>query len=187
MKTKLLLLAAVLAVLPARADNRAPVMDADRAFWRVPGMKTDENGFSAQFWMTTDEAVFNSWVRSGAIRNLVPAAKVKRSVPVHMALFLANPGVRRIAMPKSEPQFFSDVSFDLYLVSPSNTLNFASRNRTAWKGTPPSPGLVSLAADRVTLNFEAIDKPGEYTIFVVLTDNVRKTTMKLERKLELVD
>ena len=37
------------------------------------------------------------------------------------------------------------------------------------------------------LNFEVIDPTGQYTIVVMLHDNVRKTDMKLVRKLELVE
>ena len=145
-----------------------------------------KNGFSAQFWMTTDEQIFSTWAKPGAIRGLKPVTVVRRNTPVFLALFIASPGGRTVGKPNN-PRFTSDVSFDLYVISPNGTLSLAYQQRTAWKGTSPSPGLVYLARDRGILNFEAIDALGEYTIVVILHDNVRKMDIKLTRKLELVD
>lgn len=145
-----------------------------------------KNGFSAQFWMTTDEHIFSTWAKPGAIRGLKPITAVRRNTPVFLALFIANPGGRSVGK-STNPRFASDVSFDLYVISPNGTLSLAFQQRTAWKGTSPSPGLVYLARDRGTLNFEAIDALGEYNVVVILHDNVRKMDLKLTRKLELTD
>jgi len=150
------------------------------------GSLESKNGFSAQFWMTTDEQIFSTWAKPGAIRGLKPITAVRRNTPVFLALFIANPGGRSVGK-STNPRFASDVSFDLYVISPNGTLSLAFQQRTAWKGTSPSPGLVYLARDRGTLNFEAIDALGEYNVVVILHDNVRKMDLKLTRKLELTD
>ncbi len=190
MKTRLLQLAALawcaLAILPARADILSPGMDAKNSIGFVSSLET-KDGFSAQFWMTTDEEIFATWARSGAIRGLKPTIQVKRNIPVYLALFLANPGVRSVSVGGDQPRLSSDVTFDLYIISPAGVLSLANKQRSAWKGTPPTSGLVNLALDRGVLGFEAIDPVGEYTIVVVLHDNVRKIDMKLSRKLDLVE
>jgi len=175
-----------LAVLPARADILSPNMDAKDTIGLVNSLET-KNGLSAQFWMTTDEEIFSTFSRSGAIRGMKPVIQVKRSTPVFLAIFLANPGVRSVTIGTDQTLLSSDVTFDLYLVSPAGVLSLANKQRSAWKGTPPTPGLVTLAKDRGVLNFEAIDASGEYTVVVILHDNVRKIDMKLARKLELID
>jgi hypothetical protein len=55
-----------------------------------------KDGLSAQFWMTTSEQIFTAWSKTTAIRDLRPVAEIKRNVPVYVAVFIANPGVRRI-------------------------------------------------------------------------------------------
>lgn len=175
-----------LAALPARADLLTPGMDAKDAIGFVNSLET-KDGFSAQFWMTTDEEIFSTWARSGAIRGLKPAAQVKRNTPVYLALFLANPGVRSVAVTRDQTHLSSDVTFDLYIISPTGVLSLANKQRAGWKGTPPTPGLVTLAKDRGVLSFEAIDPLGEYTVVVILHDNVRKIDMKLMRKLVLAE
>ncbi|MEI6562594.1 MAG: hypothetical protein WCO68_11030 [Verrucomicrobiota bacterium] len=154
---------------------------------QIGGLET-KDGFSAQFWMTTDEQVFYTWAKGSSIRSLKPTIKVKRNIPVFLALFLANPGVKSVVAPVSgKINTSSDVTCDLYLISPNGTLSLASKQRVAWKGVPPAPGLVCLARDRGALSFEVIDPLGEYTLVLVVRDNVRKLEMKLSRKLELVD
>jgi len=154
---------------------------------QIGGMET-KDGFSAQFWMTPDEQVFYAWAKSGSIRNLKTTLQVKRNTPVFLALFLANPGIKSVIAPLSgQINTSSDVTFDLYIISPNGTLSLASKQRVAWKGTPPAPGLVFMSRDIGTLNFEAIDPLGEYTIVIVIRDNVRKMDMKLSRKLVVVD
>ncbi|MCX6968511.1 MAG: hypothetical protein NTZ46_12195 [Verrucomicrobia bacterium] len=81
----------------------------------------------------------------------------------------------------------SDVTFDVYIISPNGNLALADKQRVGWRGTPPSPGLIYLAKDRGMFNFEAIDPLGEYTIALVVHDNIRKADLKLTRKLDLVD
>jgi len=152
----------------------------------VNNMET-KNGFSAQFWMTTDEHIFSTWARPGAIRNLKPITFVKRNMPVYLALFISSPGISKVVVQGGVLNNSSDVTFDLYIIGPQGTLSLAYLQKIAWKGTSPSPGLVYLAHDRGTLNFEMIDTLGEYTIVVILHDNVRNTDLKLTRKLELVE
>jgi len=181
----LLLLA--LATLRGNADILSPGMEANDTVGLIKSLET-RNGFSAQFWMTTDEQVFLTWAKSSSIRSLKPTIQAKRNVPIFLALFLANPGVKSVVAPVSgRINNSSDVTFDLYIISPNGALSLANKQRVAWKGTPPSPGLVFLAKDRGVLSFEVIDPLGEYTIVLVVRDNVRKVDMKLSRKLELVD
>lgn len=185
---KLLVLAALLGLIAplAQGDILSPDMSVKDTIGQVTAMETKE-GLSAQFWMTTDEQIFTTWARSGAIRNLKPTIQVKRNTPVFLALFLANPGIRTIMLPGNKPRSTSDVTFDLYVISPNGTLSLANKQRSAWKGEPPSPGLINLAKERGVLSFEAIDPLGEYSIVVILHDNIRKLDMKLGRKLDLVD
>lgn len=175
-----------LSIVPARADILSPNMDAKDTIGMVNSLETKE-GFSAQFWLTTDEEIFSAFSRSGAIRGMKPTIEVKRSTPVFVALFLANPGVRSVVIGNDQALLSSDITFDVYSISPGGILSLASKQRSAWKGAPPTPGLVTLAKDRSALSFEAIDASGEYTIVVILHDNVRKIDMKLSRKLTLVD
>ncbi|MDD5350895.1 MAG: hypothetical protein PHQ12_11855 [Chthoniobacteraceae bacterium] len=174
------------AVLPARADLLSPNMDSKDAIGFVNSLET-KDGISAQFWMTTDEEIFSTYSRSGAIRGLKPTVKVKRNTPIYLALFMANPGVRSVTLAREQTVLSSDVTFDLYIINPAGVLSLANKQRAGWKGTPPTPGLVTLAKDRGVLNFEAIDPLGEYAVVVILHDNVRKSDMKLMRKLELVE
>lgn len=176
-----------LAPLMAPGDILSPDMNVKDTLGQVNSMET-KDGFSAQFWMTTDEQIFSTWARSGAIRNLKPIIQLKRNTPVFLALFMANPGIRSImAVAGGKPLRSSDVTFDLYIISPNGTLSLANKQRAGWKGEPPAPGLIYLAKDRGVLNFEPIDPLGEYTVVVILHDNVRKMDMKLVRKLELVE
>ena len=171
----------------APADILTPGMDAAESLVEITSLKT-QNGFSAQFWMTTDEQIFTSWAKTGEIPGLKPSLELKRNTPIYLALFMANPGVRKVVNAKSKKgNLSSDVTFDLYIVSPGGVLSLATRKRVGWKGAPPSPGLVFLAKDRGVLDFEAIDPLGEYTIVLVVHDNIRKTDMKLTRRLALVD
>lgn len=185
---KLSALAAVAGLLPivASADLLSPDMGARDTIGQVNSMVT-QDGFSAQFWMTTDEQIFATWARAGAIRNLKPAVRITRNTPVYLALFMANPGVRSIMVGGNKQRVFCDVTYDLYLINPNGVLSLANKQRSGWKGEPPSPGLIYLAKERGMLNFEAIDPLGEYTAVVILHDNIRKIDMKLSRKLELVD
>ena len=171
----------------APADLLTPGMEVTDTIGQINSLET-KNGFSAQFWVTTDEQVFLTWAKNSSIRNLKPTIEVKRNTPIYLALFLANPGVKSVTSPiNGKVSNLSDVTFDLYIVSPDGTLSVASKQRGAWKGAPPSPGLVTLAKDRGVLNFEAIDPLGEYTIVLVVRDNVRKVDMKLTRKFQLVE
>ena len=163
-----------------------PKLDAHDAIVQINSLET-KGGFSAQFWVTTDDQIFTTWARAGAIRDLRPTVKIKRNVPAYMAVFLANPGIRTAVKSAGKTRSFSDVTFDLYIISPGGVLSLANKKRVGWKGAPPSPGLVYLAKDKATLNFEAIDVTGEYTIVVLIHDNIRKVDMKLSRKLDLVD
>ena len=186
-KTFAVLLFLALATTRVPADILSPGMEVTDTIGTIGSLET-KNGVSAQFWMTTDEQIFLTWAKSSSIRNLKPTIQVKRNTPVFLALFLANPGVKTVVAPVSgKINSSSDVTFDLYIISPNGSLSLANKQRVAWKGTPPSPGLVFLAKDRGVLNFEVIDPLGEYTIVLVLRDNVRKVDMKLSRKLELVE
>ena len=191
MKTKLLrrfaaIACFALATSMGSADILAPGMVANDAIGQINSLETSD-GFSAQFWMTTDEQIFSTWAKSGAIRALKPTIQVKRNTPIFLALFMANPGVRTVVKSATKPVLISDVTFDLYIINPNGSLSLANKARVGWSGTPPPPQLVHLAKDRGMLNFEVIDPTGQYTIVVMLHDNVRKTDMKLVRKLELVE
>ena len=182
-----ILMAFALGINGALADILTPGMKANDAVSQINSLET-RDGFSAQFWMTTDEQIFSTWAKTGAIRGLKPTLQVKRNTPIYLALFMANPGERSMEKtPTAKPRMVSDVSFDLYIINPGGALSLSNKQRTGWKGTPPSPGLVYLAKDRGVLNFEAIDPLGEYSIVLVVHDNVRKTDIRLIRKLELVD
>jgi len=175
-----------LATSMAPADILAPGMASTDTIGQVNSLETVD-GFSAQFWMTTEEQIFTTWAKTGAIRGLKPTIQVKRNTPIYLALFMANPGVRSIARSAGNPDLISDVTFDLYIINPAGALSLANKARVGWSGAPPAPKLVYLAKDRGVLNFEIIDPLGQYTIVVMLHDNVRKADMKLIRKLELVE
>ena len=176
-----------LATASVPADILSPDMASTDALGQINSMET-RNGFSAQFWLTTDEQIFLNWSKTGAIRNLKPALQVKRNIPVYLPLFMANPGVKStVSLSTGKVVSNSDVTFDVYLLSPGGVLSLANKGRVAWKGTPPPAGLATLVTDRGALNFEAIDPLGEYTIVLVIRDNVRKVELKLSRKLEVVE
>ena len=170
----------------AQADILSPGMFSKDTIGQVGSMET-KGGFSAQFWMTTDEQIFTTWAKSSAIRNLKPNIEVKRNTPIFLALFMANPGIRNAAKQGEPPRPVSNVTFDLYVINPAGTLTLADKQRMGWRGTAPSPGLVYLAKDRGVVSFEAIDPAGEYTIAVIIHDNVRKVDIKLMRKLQLLE
>jgi hypothetical protein len=171
----------------AWADLLSPNMAGGDAISRIKSLETKE-GVSAQFWLTSDEQIFAGWMKTGMIRSLKPISEVKRNTPVYFALFLANPGVRRVVKANAlKPKLSSDITFDLFLVTPSGNVCLADRQKVAWRGVPPAPELVYLAKDRGVISFEAIDPLGEYTVIVVLHDNVLKMDMKLSRKLVLTD
>lgn len=176
----------LIALATGHADLLTPGMGGGDSIGSVKSMET-KGGVSAQFWLTSDEQIFSAWTKSGSIRNLKPITEVKRNTPVFLALFLANPGVRRRVLATGKVKSTSDVSFDLFLITPAGSLCLADKQRTAWKGTAPAPQLVYLAKDRGFLGFEAIDPLGEYTVIVIVHDNVQKVDIKLTRKLVLVD
>jgi hypothetical protein len=185
-----LLAVAGLCILPFQggwADILSKNMESDQTVTQIRSMET-KNGVSAQFWLTADEQIFAGWMKTGMLRNLKPITEIKRNTPVYFALFLANPGIRRVVTANSlKPKCSSDVTFDLFLITPGANVCLADKQRVAWKGTPPAPELVYLAKDRGVISFEAIDPLGEYTVVVVVHDNVLKTDMKLARKLTLKD
>ncbi len=187
-KRLLLALSCLAGLLPlsAGADLLSPDMNAKDAIGRVDSMET-KNGLSAQFWLTADEQVFAAWARAGAIRDLKPTLQAKRNVPIFVALFLANPGIRAIMGPDGRETRLCNVTFDLYVIDPNGTLTMANKQRTAWKGEPPPPGLINLAKDKNVLNFEAIDSLGQYTVILIVHDLIRHIDMKLSRKVELMD
>ena len=180
----LLPLCLALGISAAQGDMLTPGADTRSILGRVDVLET-KDGFSAQFWMTSEDQIFSTWTTAGAIRNLKPTISVKRHVPVYLALFLANPGVKEGPSAAVGPT--SNVTCDLYVVNPNGALCLADRQRSAWRGASPSPGLVVLAKDRGILSFEAIDPLGDYTIVVVVHDNIRKVDIKLMRKLRLTD
>jgi len=169
-----------------QGDILHPGMTEKDIISSVKAMETSD-GFSAQFWITTDEQVFVSWSQNTAIRELKPITEVKRNTPVYLALFMANPGVRRKSMSATSGRKISDVTFDLFIINPNGTLTLSNKQKVGWRGLPPAPQLVYLAQDRGTLNFETIDPLGEYTIVLIVHDNVRKVDMRLIRTLKLVD
>ena len=176
-----------LAMDQAPADILSPEVGGTNAIAQIENLET-QDGFSAQFWMTTEEQIFTTWSQTSAIRNLKPTLQVQRNTPVYLALFMANPGVRSVVKKRgAKPVFSSDITFDLYVINPSGIVSLASKQRVGWRGSPPSPGLVNLAKDRGVLNFEAIDPLGEYTVVLMVHDNIRKVDMKLTRKLKVED
>jgi len=174
----------------------ADPLDTKEAVKEAKNFQT-EGDFSAQFWMTDDDGIFTSWERSSALRNLkqLPLVRpntfqVKRNKPVYMALFIANPEVRSIQISNRQFYTYSDVTYDFYIFNPRGELMTISKQQAAWRGEPPSPKLVHLARDRSSVTFEAIDPPGEYTVIVIVHDNIRRADNKpvdirLMRKLEL--
>jgi hypothetical protein len=172
--------------LTAPADILAPNMNVKDTIGRVDSMHT-EGGLTAQFWLTSDEQIFSGWARTGAIRDLKPTVQVKRNTPLFLALFLVDPGVRTILGAGGKPTRNANVSFDLYVINPNGVLCLANKARVAWKGEPPPPGLINLARDRGVISFEAIDPLGQYTVIVIVHDNIRHIDMKLSRRLELID
>ena len=188
MEKKLLVLIflAFLSASSVQADILSEGQKARDTIGRVNSLQT-QDGFSAQFWLTTDEQIFSTWTKPGAIRDLKPATQVKRNTPIYLALFIASPGMRNASKSTTKVNLVSDVTFDLYIISPNGSVSLAYKQRSGWKGNSPSPGLVYLAKDRGTLSFEAIDPLGEYSVMLILHDNVRKTDLKLTRKLELVE
>ena len=175
----------ILLAQSAWADLLSKNMEGADSISRIKSMET-KDGVSGQFWLTADEQIFAGWMKTGMLRSLKPISEIKRNTPVYFALFLANPGVRRVVRGNArKPKCSSDVTFDLFLVTPSGNVCLADRQRVAWKGTPPAPELVYLAKDRGVISFEAIDPLGEYTVIVVLHDNVLKIDLKLARKLVL--
>lgn len=190
-KRKLSTVAAIglflLGATAVQADILSPGMDSKDAINQVKSMETVD-GFSAQFWITTEEQIFASWARNTAIRDLKPTISAKRNTPIYLALFIANPGVRlRQEVTSKVVHKISDVTFDMYIITPMGHLTLATKQRIGWRGTAPAAELVFLARDRGTIAFEAIDPLGEYTIAMVVHDNVKKTDIKLVRKLNLVD
>ena len=181
-KTLTFLLAFCLPLTAVRADLLAP----SRTTIQSVNLQT-VSGFSAQFWMTEDEHLFTGLERSSALRQLKQTTQVKRRTPVYMALFFANPGIRVTPILNRRPHTYSDISFDFYVVNPLGELITVQRGLNAWRGNPPPPGLTHLARDRSSITFEAIDAPGEYTVIVVVHDNVRRVDIKLTRRLELLE
>ena len=76
-----------LATASAPADISNPIQAGRNTIGQVTNMET-KDGFSAQFWMTTDEQIFSSWTKPGALRNLKPIDEIKRNTPIYLALFV---------------------------------------------------------------------------------------------------
>ena len=145
-----------------------------------------KDGFSAQFWITDSEEFFLNWVHED-VRNLNSVASTKRGRSLYIALFIADPGKvnRRVKGKGLVPT--SDVTYDFLVLRPDGTVYGSGKQLVAWSGAAPSPHLVHLANGKVMIMLDEIDPPGEYTVNVLVTDNVNKTAIQLQRKFSLED
>ena len=149
---------------------------------------TVKDGFGAQFWMTDNDRFYNNWL-SADTRNFTPVLVTRRNIPLYLAVFAVDPGVKKVQRPDGSFKLSSDVTYDFQIFQPDGTPypGGAGRNITGISGRPPASHMVALLFGRASLTFDLIDPVGEYTVKVVVNDNVRKVSIPLTRKIVLQD
>ncbi|MEI6350976.1 MAG: hypothetical protein WCP06_07710 [Verrucomicrobiota bacterium] len=164
---------------------------ANSVFPSDPKIQTDaqlvvKDGFGARFSLIDDEQFFVSWIPGGS--SCPPnVTKAKRNKPVYVAIFIADPMVRRTPslVYANKASITTDVNYDFEVIKADGSFYGGAKGLAAWSGRPPAKNLVQLARSHPEIKFEVIDPPGIYTINVVIRDNVRKVTLALQRKISL--
>jgi len=188
----LVLLAAgvsLFANLPVVAQDRISTLTLPEQVIVENKHMTVREGFGAQFWITDSDRFFLNWVRSDT-KNLTPISFIRRNVPLFIAIFIVDPGVKKTVIAEGKPKLSSDVTYDFEILRPDGTPypGGGGLNITGWRGRPPAEHLVTLLYDNhVTLNFDLVDPVGEYTIRVLVHDNVKNVTVPLTRTVMLHD
>ena len=153
---------------------------------QAPGQLVQKEGFGAGFSLLDDDLFFLSWTpgRSTPPPNMT---KVKRNHSVYICVFITDPAVKRtpslVYVKKST--ITTDVSYDFEVRKSDGSLYGGSKALPAWSGRPPALHTVQLACTHAEIRFEAIDPADLYTIDVIVHDNVRNVSIKLQRKLLL--
>ncbi len=162
-----------------------PIAKPDEVMLNNSQMKV-KNGFGAQFWITDNEAFYLNWMKED-VRNLNSVVLTKRNQPLFLVLFVSNPGelVQPPAKLGGASSRTCDVTYDFDVLKPDGKSYGSGKGISGLKGEAPAPGLVHLVNGRITINFEAIDPPGIYTIGINVHDNVKMVSIELERKIML--
>jgi len=166
-------------------DNAATLNKPDDVLVQNDHLKT-KNGFGAQFWITDSQRFFFNWVKADA-RNLVPVAATRRGVDLFLAIFMADPGEKRVVRLDGTIQRTTDVSYDYQVLKPDGSVYAQNKGIVGWLGRSPSPHMCQLLNGRATLTFEVIDPPGEYTVNVKVHDNIKHVDIALQRRVVLQD
>ena len=169
------------------AENQATLTRPNQVIVQNEHM-TMKEGFGAHFWLTDSDRFYLNWVHADT-RNLTPVVVTHRNVPLFIAVFIVDPGIKKVILFDGKEKLTSDVTYDFQILKPDGSQypNGAGRNITGWTKRPPPPHLVQLLYGRATITFELIDPIGEYTVNIVVHDNVRKVDIPLQRKVQLVE
>ena len=166
-------------------DNAATLHKPDEVLVQNDQLKV-RDGFGAQFWVTDSQRFFYNWVKADA-RNLVPVAVTRRDIDLFLAIFIADPGEKRMVRPDGTVKRTSDVSYDFQVLKPDGSLYVQSKSVVGWIGRAPAPHMCQLLSGRSTVTFEVIDPPGEYTVNIKVHDNIKHVEIALQRKIVLQD
>ena len=173
---------------PVVAGGNAPTLTSPEQVLVENRHMTVKDGFGAQFWLTSSDRFFMNWVKADT-RNLTPVAATRRSIPLYLAVFIVDPGVKKTVRPDGTFKLISDVTYDFQVFKPDGTPypGGGAQNVTGLSGRPSAQHMVTLLYGKATVTFDLIDQPGDYTIKVVVHDNIRQIHIPLTRTVALQD
>ena len=145
-------------------------------------LKTNQ-GFSAEFFMT-DEPI-SARLHPDDVLKTRHITTTKRTSPVHVALFFANPGPSHTIDHKGKEFVFADVRYDLLITRPDGGEYFHQKDIRAWSDTMPAQHLLHVSRSIVTISFESIDPKGTYTVEMVVHDKSRDISIPLRHTITL--
>ena len=170
----------------ARAGETASTLAGKQQVLVENRHMTIKDGFGAQFWLTDSDRFFLNWVKTDT-RNLTPLLAVRRGIPINLAIFIVDPGVKKTLRPDGTIKLQSDITYDFMVFRPDGSAYPAAGGRdiTGLTGRPSSQHMVTLLYGKPSWTFDQIDDPGEYTVQVVVHDKIRDVHIPLKRKLWL--
>ena len=113
--------------------------------------------------------------------NLIPVKEITRNTPLYLAIFFINPANRKSVDASGDEVRVTDVVYRYAVVRPDSTKQFVSKSMVAWDLTTPPSRTMQIVQGRPSINFQVIDPPGIYTIYVVVRDNIRNIDIELHR------
>jgi len=132
------------------------------------------NDFGVQFALIEDKTFFDKW-NTPAIPHFKPISKASRGVPIYTMVIFAGAGLRKDGT--------VDVTFDAIVRKPDGSIYGQDKNMIGASGRIASlPGDLQLVREYFAIRIEPNDPSGEYSVEVLVRDNVKKLELQLKRR-----